>query len=557
MDKKEIVSRILDSYEEITITDKQEGIVFFGLNGKEYGCWYPDTEQDTSSPFILVKNDVEYDYPHILPTSIPLDKNLANKYRYVCLQENDSTITFLQSFEEKIIDMIERLMHLLSLSGIEKEEEFQKEFLFYWNDVADRSGICRMYLGQERKFQKLNAYKSNDGKIRFVANGISLNDANKEVNGKKKWKHLPELPVFYIPLTDKRRILPPTRDKEWTAENIAMIICGKQFNRISHETYIKLGQEKVKTKHIGLVFEIEVNGNYIDFLAGIEFKSAKNDTLLNKLKQEIVAVIPIMSQRSDYYHLCRQIGNETMLLNKKVLLIGAGSLGSYVLKELVKTGVKEVTIYDKESLVDENLLRHTVSDLWVNYPKVDGLKYELEQMHPEIHITTVRKNIDRDSLVEEMEKVDLILFTVGSSAVQWELNKILKDEKCKAKVVYAWLEAGGENSHILAINYSNQGCFACLYIDEDGNLINNKANNISEVDVDTYKIRNGCGGTRVAYGNAVLLRTTAVLLDVIRDAFENPEFSNKLINITPIAVNDEGNTFVERKCRCCGDETHK
>ena len=83
MDKKEIVSKILDSYEEITITDKQEGIVFFGLNGKEYGCWYPDTEQDTSSPFILVKNDVEYDYPHILPTSIPLDKNLANKYRYV------------------------------------------------------------------------------------------------------------------------------------------------------------------------------------------------------------------------------------------------------------------------------------------------------------------------------------------------------------------------------------------------------------------------------------------------------------------------------------------
>lgn len=92
MDKKEMVSKILDSYEEITITEEKERIVFFELKGKEYGCWYPETDQDVSSPFILVKNDVEYDYPHILPTSIPLDNTLENKYRYVCLQENDSTI---------------------------------------------------------------------------------------------------------------------------------------------------------------------------------------------------------------------------------------------------------------------------------------------------------------------------------------------------------------------------------------------------------------------------------------------------------------------------------
>lgn len=557
MDNKEIVSKILDSYEEIKITDEQEGIVFFEMKGKEYGCWYPEENQDTSSPFILIKNDVEYDYPHILPTNIPIDKNLANKYRYVCLDENDGKIPFLQSFEEKIIDMLERLTHLLSLSDIEKEEEFQKEFLFYWNDMADCSKICRVYLRQERKFQKLNTYKSNNGVIRFIANGIFLNDANKEDEGRKKWKHIPELPVFYIPIIDKRRILPPTRDKHWTAENIAMIIWGKQFNRISHESYIMLEQEKVKTKHVGLVFEIEVNGNYIDFTAIIEFKSTKNDTLLSKLKKEIINVVPIMSRRVDYYHLCKQIGNETNLINKRILLIGAGSLGSYVARELVKAGVKEITIYDKESLVDENLLRHTVGDFWVGYSKVTGLKYELEQIHPEIHINAVKENIDRDSLVAEMGKVDLILFTVGSSTVQWELNKVLKDQKCKAKVVYAWLEAGGKNSHILAIDYSKPGCFQCLFTDKDGNLINNKANDISEVNVDDYKIRNGCGGTRVAYGNAVLLRTTSVLLDVIRKEVEELETTNRLVNITPTTVVDDKNTFVERKCRCCGNETNE
>ena len=553
MDKKETISKILSSYEEIEITDEQEDIVFFLLKGKEYGCWYPKTDLDTSAPLILVKNDEEYDYPHILPTSVPGNKYLAGRFRYVCLYENDSTITFLQTYEEKIIDAIERLMHLLSLSDLEKEEEFQNEFLFYWNDMTDKTVICKLYIGQERRFQKLNAYKSSNEKLRFVSYGLSLNDADNEINGKKKWKHLPELPVFYIPITDKRRVLPPTRNKEWTADNIKMIICGKQFKRISHDTYIKIGQQKVKTDHVGIVFEMEVNGNYIDFTVIVKFKSRKNDTLLNKLMQEIIEVFPVKSRRADYYHLCKQIGNETTLLNKKVLIVGAGSLGSYVARELVKAGVKKITIYDKESLVEENLLRHTSGDFWIDYSKVAGLKYELEQIHPEIHINTVAKNIEKESLVAEMKAVDLILFTVGSSTVQWELNNVLKKEKCKARCLYVWLEAGGKNSHILTVDFTKQGCFQCLFTDKDGTLVNNKANNIYEVDVESYKIRNGCGGTRVAYGNAVLLRTVAVLLNEIQRVFDEPEAPNKLINITPVAVLDEGNTFVERKCRCCGD----
>ena len=37
----------------------------------------------------------------------------------------------------------------------------------------------------------------------------------------------------------------------------------------------------------------------------------------------------------DYSFLCEQIGNDIGLLNKRILLIGAGSLGSYVAFELV------------------------------------------------------------------------------------------------------------------------------------------------------------------------------------------------------------------------------
>ena len=166
-----------------------------------------------------------------------------------------------------------------------------------------------------------------------------------------------------------------------------------------------------------------------------------------------------------------------------------------------------VTFYNRLStavLEEENLLRHTIGDLWVDCSKVFGLKCELERIHPEIHINAVEKNIDKNLLVAEMKKADLILFAVGSSTVQWEMNKILKEQKCNVKVIYTWLEAGGENSHILSIDYNKQGCFQCLFTDEQGCLINNKANNVSEIDVEAYKIRNGCGGTRVENYSSVI-----------------------------------------------------
>lgn len=545
---------ILNLYEEITVTRTEEEIVFFSLYGKEYGCWYPYIEQDTSSPVILVKNEKQYDYPHILPTSIPIDQSKADKYRYICLYETDNTIKFLQTTAEKVRDVIERLIALLSLSDIEKEREFQKEFLFYWNYMAENSTAVQLYIEQTESLQRMNAYQNTTGKIRFVSNGIKLSDADKKINGKKSWNHLPQLPVFYIPITDKRRILPPTYDKDWTIEDILKVIKGKEYPRISHMSYLKLNQERIKTDNVGLVFEMVIDENHINFAMIVKLKNARNDTLLNKLEQDAVEIQIVKSKRVDYYHLCRQIGNDTSLLNKRILLIGAGSLGSYAAKALVKSGIKEITIYDQDRLEDENIFRHTSGIFWTGHKKVYTLEYELENIHPEIHVHAVPSNIDDDLIIKEIEKVDIIIFTVGSSDVQLHLNKLLKQSHCEKTVIYTWLEAGGTVSHILAVDYGKRGCYQCLFTNEYGKLINNKVNQISDVALDRYKIRNGCGATRVAYGNAILLRTVSVLLSTVQMVFDGNMSQNTLINITPTEVTNIGNQFAEGKCLCCGNK---
>src|SRR5699024_6544509 len=95
-------------------------------------------------------------------------------------------------------------------------------------------------------------------------------------------------------------------------------------------------------------------------------------------------------------------------------------------------------------------------------------------------------------------------------------NRFLKKIKFSKPVLYVWLEAGGIDSHILYVDYSQAGCFECLYTDENGNLINNKVNKTTEEQIEKNIIRNGCGATRVAYGTSILLRTTSTVLDVVQ-----------------------------------------
>lgn len=554
MDKVDFVKQIIESYDGIEFTRENDGIVFFQYRDKEYGCWYPDADKDSSSPILVVKNDENYDYPHILPFNVPLEINKSDQYRCICLYETESTVKYLQSKEEKVKDVIDRLLILLSLSPLEREHEFQKEFVYYWDNMAENNTPVQIYAGSTREFQRLNLYFDGKSTLRYVANGIKLSDAKADDKGKKKWNHKPEVPGFYIPIEDNRRILPPTRDRKWKADDILRIVCGKDLRRISHETYQKLNQEKIKTQKVSLIFEMKVNGNCVIFTATITFRSAKTDTLMNKLRQDIMNVQIVKSRRIDYYFLCKQIGNDTSLYCKKILLVGAGSLGSYTARELIRAGIRDITVYDADDLEKENLLRHTCDDYCVGFSKVFALKFELERLHPEIHIEAVNRDVQAAEFVEILPQFDMAIITVGSSDIQIEMNRALKQGHCNKPVIFTWLEAGGKNSHILTVDNNYEGCFQCLFTDANGRRINNKVNRLSVEKTEQNKIRNGCGGTRAAYGNAILLRTVAALLNIMQEIFDGKIHMNKLFDIIPTQVIDMGNDFRERKCQCCSNE---
>lgn len=154
---------ILETYDNIVVIQVYlEDWVMFRLFGKEFLLMSPSKDDISSMATICLYNDEGLDFPHILLKNINIDEGEmlpAGKYRWICLYEQESVVQSLFSYEEKIMDAVDRLIELLTMTKTEREKEFQKEFLYYWNSAADLQCVD-VYLKQDIKFCKLQKYCS-------------------------------------------------------------------------------------------------------------------------------------------------------------------------------------------------------------------------------------------------------------------------------------------------------------------------------------------------------------------------------------------------------------
>lgn len=553
-----MIRDILESYEELTVDEElSDDICLFSLYGKQFAFGAPNKREPSSRPVILLRNDTGLDIPHIMlkEFTISTGKRLPEgSYRFICLYEHESVVFSMISFEDKIYDAIDRLIKLLTMNPTEREHEFQKEFMFYWNCQADNKQQYNIYLSNDLQFSNMLLFFGKKS-IRIIEDGLDLNDIHDRNNTELEWTQHLETDVYHIPIADNRGILPPHRGYEWTAQSIRNIVYGLQIEHIEENVYHQLAEIKPKRQNIILVFSMRTTQSFATFAVLIKCNNVGGHTLLERLKNDIVSVEPLYTERRDYRYLNRMIGNDSALLNKRVLLIGAGSLGSYISFELVKNGVSNIKIFDGDTLEEENILRWSYGGIGKGTSKAGCLNILLKNLHPEIHVATVDENIDCAILAKEALQSDLIIFTIGNSDSQLSFNSQLKAIGCTVPVIYTWLESGGVYSHILVVDYQKPGCFECLFTDENGEPTNNRASKSTEIE--NSIIQNGCGGTRAAYGTSILLRTTSALLDTLSQLFSNQIFSNVLIDISPEKREISEVRFPQEACKCCGDQSSK
>jgi len=110
---------------------------------------------------------------------------------------------------------------------------------------------------------------------------------------------------------------------------------------------------------------------------------------------------PERRARYSRHTLIPEIGEEGQLrlLDSKILLLGAGGLGSPAALYLAAAGVGHIGIIDADIVDESNLQRQIVHSLnTLGTPKVDSAKRTIEALNPDVQVTTYRERLTSENI---------------------------------------------------------------------------------------------------------------------------------------------------------------
>lgn len=116
---------------------------------------------------------------------------------------------------------------------------------------------------------------------------------------------------------------------------------------------------------------------------------------------------------------------QEILLNSKVLIIGAGGLGCAASQYLAAAGIGEITIADDDIVELSNLQRqilHFEQDIGIK--KVLSAKASLHNINQTLRVNTLEQRQDLDSLEHSVAKHDLVLDCSDNLETRLALNEV-------------------------------------------------------------------------------------------------------------------------------------
>ena len=122
--------------------------------------------------------------------------------------------------------------------------------------------------------------------------------------------------------------------------------------------------------------------------------------------------------------LCEiDLAGQRRLCDARVLIVGAGGLGSPVALYLAAAGVGHISIIDPDTVSLSNLQRqiiHTTDDLGA--PKVTSARRAIEKLNPEVRVDTYDDLLTPDNAPELIGKSDVVVDCTDNLDVRLVIN---------------------------------------------------------------------------------------------------------------------------------------
>jgi hypothetical protein len=132
-------------------------------------------------------------------------------------------------------------------------------------------------------------------------------------------------------------------------------------------------------------------------------------------------------QKSENWH-SNEIHNRGMfgknVTEDKILVIGAGAMGSMVSEMLVRGGVEKLTIIDDERIEIGNLTRHNLSLKDIGKFKAMALADHLSKLSPHAHVDVINKKFEKieDSKSDYLRGHSIIIDATGNDDILFYLE---------------------------------------------------------------------------------------------------------------------------------------
>lgn len=167
-----------------------------------------------------------------------------------------------------------------------------------------------------------------------------------------------------------------------------------------------------------------------------------------------------MSDRYSRQTVLKNIGpdGQRKLLRSKVAIIGCGALGSTGASLMVRAGVGEVVLVDRDVVERNNLQRQTLYDESdVGQPKADIACKKLRKVNSEIAITGLICDLNPGNITEVLAGADLVVDATDNVLVRMLIN-----DHC-VKNSIPWIYAGVIGTTGMTMNILPGGpCLRCM-----------------------------------------------------------------------------------------------
>ncbi|QDT30747.1 ThiF family adenylyltransferase [Gimesia panareensis] len=152
---------------------------------------------------------------------------------------------------------------------------------------------------------------------------------------------------------------------------------------------------------------------------------------------------------------------QTRLMQGRVLLCGCGALGTVLAETLVRAGVGQIKIVDRDFVEISNLQRQVLfdeTDVAARLPKAIAAAEKLKKINSTVHIEPIVADIDHTNILSLAEDVDLILDGTDNFEVRYLINDV------SLELGIPWIYCGciGSTGQTMTVLPGKTACLRCL-----------------------------------------------------------------------------------------------